>query len=291
MMLSMTGYGKTVCELPTRQVTIEIKSLNSKQLDIYTRLPNLYKEKELELRNLISKYLIRGKVEFNITYETTDASSNARINFPLVKEYYAQLKGLTEELGAENDDALMQIIMRFPDALMAEKEELSDQEWSVIQTKIEEALLKMIEFRKREGQALRNDILMRIDTILELQEKIKPLEKDRIERIKEKLNSSLGIIQDQEKIDSNRYEQELIYYLEKIDITEEEVRLSNHCKFFKEVSEEKDPSGKKLSFISQEIGREINTLGSKANHSDIQRLVVMMKDELEKIKEQLMNVL
>lgn len=291
MMLSMTGYGKAVCELPTKQVSIEIKSLNSKQLDIYTRLPTLYKEKELELRNLISRYLTRGKVEFNISYETTDTSSTAKINAPLVKDYYTQLKDLTKDLGAEQEDSLMQIVMRFPDALMAEKEELSAEEWKEILQKTEEALANITSFRIQEGKALQTDILGRIDHIQGYLKDIAPFKEDRIQRVKDKLNNSLMVISDQEKVDTNRFEQELIYYLEKMDITEEEVRLDNHCNFFKEVAEEKDPSGKKLSFIAQEIGREINTIGSKANHSDIQRIVVMMKDELEKIKEQLMNVL
>lgn len=291
MLLSMTGFGKAVCDLPNKQVTIEIKSLNSKQLDIYARLPNIYKEKELELRNLLSRHLIRGKVELTITYEITDTSSSAKINLPLVKDYYAQLKELSEELSEQGNESLMQIIMRFPDALTSEKEELDDAEWNAILEKTKSAMQSIQDFRKQEGKALEKDILERINNILTLLKELEGYEAERMERVKEKLNSGLADIAEQEKLDPNRYEQELIYYLEKMDITEEKVRLANHCKYFEEVIEKETSAGKKLGFISQEIGREINTIGSKANHSDIQRIVVQMKDELEKIKEQLMNVL
>jgi len=291
MMLSMTGYGKAVCELPDKVVTVEIKSLNSKQLDLYTRFPNLYKEKELEVRNLISKELIRGKVEFNIMCENTDTSSTAKINTPLVKEYYRQLKDLCSELNVNNNESLMQIVMRFPDSLLAEKEELTDAEWQKLLTTIKSALQSIIDFRQQEGEALNADIVPRIKTILDSLPGIEKYEADRLTRIKEKMTASMQGLADQDKFDANRFEQELIYYLEKLDITEEKVRLSNHCNFFLEVIDEPEPAGKKLSFIAQEIGREINTIGSKANHSDIQRIVVKLKDELEKIKEQLMNVL
>lgn len=290
-MLSMTGFGKAVCELPNKQVSIEIKSLNSKQLDIYARLPGLYKEKELELRNLISKQLIRGKVEFILNYEITDTSSSASINLPLVKDYYTQIKDLSSELGVSENEPLMQIIMRLPDVLTNKKEELSSDEWKKIRDKVDAALHNISDFRIQEGKALHIDIVARIKTILSLLEDVKTFEGDRLIRIKEKLTANMEGISDQDKFDPNRFEQELIYYLEKMDITEEKVRLKNHCDFFQEVSNEEGPIGKKLSFITQEIGREINTLGSKANHSDIQRIVVLMKDELEKVKEQLMNVL
>ena len=291
MLLSMTGFGKAVCDLPNKQVTIEIKSLNSKQLDIYARLPNIYKEKELELRNLLSRHLIRGKIEFSITYEITDTSSSTKINLPLVKDYYTQLKELGEELGEQGNESLMQIIMRFPDALTSEKEELGDEEWNMILEKTKSAVQSIQDFRQQEGKALEGDIVERISNILALMKELESYEADRMERVREKLNSGLADIAEQEKLDPNRYEQELIYYLEKMDITEEKVRLANHCKFFGEVIENETSAGKKLGFITQEIGREINTIGSKANHSDIQRIVVQMKDELEKIKEQLMNVL
>jgi uncharacterized protein (TIGR00255 family) len=291
MIESMTGFGKAVCELPGKVVTIEVRSLNSKQLDIYARLPNIYKEKELELRNLISQQLIRGKVEFSITYENTDISSTAQINIPLVKSYYQQLKELVSELDDRENESLLQTVMRFPDALKIDKEELNESEWEKINFKVCEALSHIITFRKQEGEALKKDIMDRIGIIRSQLEEISSFEPDRMLRLREKISSSVQSVIEQGKIDENRFEQELIYYIEKLDITEEKVRLENHCQFFLEVSMNETANGKKLSFIAQEIGREINTIGSKANHSDIQRIVVKMKDELEKIKEQLMNVL
>lgn len=290
-MQSMTGYGKSICELPTKTVSIEIKSLNSKQLDVFTRLPNIYKEKELEIRNIISKYLMRGKIELNITYENNDTDSTAKINIPLVKEYYAQLKELTFELNPEEHEALLQTIMRFPDALKIDKEEFDDEEWIQLNTKLIEALEAIQEFRNQEGKALKKDILDRVKNIRELLNDIARFEEDRISRIREKIRNSLLEVFEKDTIDENRFEQELVYYLEKVDITEEKVRLANHCDFFFEVAKNTGSIGKKLGFIAQEMGREINTIGSKANHTDIQRTVVQMKDELEKIKEQLMNVL
>lgn len=291
MIESMTGFGKAVCELAGKVVTIEIRSLNSKQLDIYARLPNIYKEKELEIRNQISQQLIRGKVELYITYENTDISSTAQINVPLVKSYYQQLKELVADLEAENQESLLQTIMRFPDALKIDKEELNESEWKLISSKVEEALHHINSFRKQEGEALQKDIFNRIGIIQSQLKEITSFESDRLSRLREKMSSSVQSFIEQAKIDENRFEQELIYYLEKLDITEEKVRLQNHLQFFMEVATKESANGKKLSFIAQEIGREINTIGSKANHSDIQRIVVQMKDELEKIKEQLMNVL
>ncbi len=291
MIESMTGFGKAVCELAGKVVTIEIRSLNSKQLDIYARLPNIYKEKELEIRNQISQQLIRGKVELYITYENTDISSTAQINVPLVKSYYQQLKELVADLEAENQESLLQTIMRFPDALKIDKEELNESEWKLISSKVEEALHHINSFRKQEGEALQKDIFNRIGIIQSQLKEITSFESDRLSRLREKMSSSVQSFIEQAKMDENRFEQELIYYLEKLDITEEKVRLQNHLQFFMEVATKESANGKKLSFIAQEIGREINTIGSKANHSDIQRIVVQMKDELEKIKEQLMNVL
>jgi uncharacterized protein (TIGR00255 family) len=291
MIESMTGFGKTTCELPGKVVSIEIRALNSKQLDIYTRLPNIYKEKELDLRNSLSQQLIRGKIELCISYENTDISGTAQINIPLVKSYYKQLQDLITELNEQNQESLLQTIMRFPDVLKIDKEELDQEEWQLVNTRVNEAIQQLIEFRKQEGKALRQDILERIGIIQSQLTELGNYEKDRIDRIREKITSSLQGLTDQSKIDNNRFEQELIYYLEKLDVTEEKVRLGNHCEFFREVAENETANGKKLSFIAQEIGREINTIGSKANHSDIQRMVVQMKDELEKIKEQLMNVL
>jgi uncharacterized protein (TIGR00255 family) len=291
MMQSMTGFGKTECVLPTKIVTVEIKSLNSKQLDIYTRIPNLYKEKEPELRNVIAKKLTRGKIEFNISYENSDLSGTAQLNIPLIREYYSQLKDLVTDLNPAESDTLLQTIMRFPDALKIDKEELNPDEWAEVLLKTEEALQKIDEYRSQEGAALEKDILERVINITNLLEEVAEYEEERRMRQREKLSASMKELADQEKLDENRFEQELIYYLEKMDITEEKVRLLNHCNFFRKVVAEEESAGKKLSFIAQEMGREINTLGSKANFSEIQRIVVLMKDELEKIKEQLMNVL
>jgi uncharacterized protein (TIGR00255 family) len=291
MIESMTGFGKAVCELAGKVVTVEIKSLNSRQLDIYTRLPNIYKEKEIELRNLISQQLVRGKIEFCISYENNDITSTAQINLPLVKSYYHQLKQLVKELADDNKESLLPTIMRFPDALIIDKEELDDTEWQAVTNNTREALDQILSFRKQEGDALKKDILLHLEIIQEQLKEIGKYEADRMNRIRERLNTSVTALMDPSKIDENRFEQELIYYLEKLDITEEKVRLQNHCDFFLTVVNDETSNGKKLSFISQEMGREINTIGSKANHSDIQRIVVQMKDELEKIKEQLMNVL
>ena len=287
----MTGFGKASCELEDKVVTIEIKSLNSKQLDIYARIPNIYREKELDIRNMISQKLNRGKIEININYEQTSAVNGSQINKALVKEYFNQLKELGDELSVETTERLLAIVMRFPDTLKVGKEELNEEEWKKVSDKIQEALDAMDDFRKQEGIALKKDITERLSAIEKLLGQIDQFEGERVSRIRDKLTGSLSEITDQEKVDNNRFEQELIYYLEKLDVTEEKVRLTNHCRFFLEVIETEIYSGKKLGFIAQEMGREINTLGAKANHSDIQRLVVQMKDELEKIKEQLMNVL
>ncbi len=291
MMRSMTGFGKTSCELPDKVVSIEIKVLNSKQLDVYTRLPNIYKVKDLDIRNLLAQQLQRGKIECIITYEETDVACTSRINVPLVKDYYYQLEELIRELKIKNNDAILQTIMRFPDALKIDKEELDENEWKAVEHKINDALSAIDNFRKQEGKALQKDTTGRINAILDRLKEIAPFESERISQIREKIGSSITEVFDKDKVDQNRFEQELIYYLEKIDINEEKVRLENHCNYFFEVLNEKNPVGKKLGFITQEIGREINTLGSKANHSEIQRIVVQMKNELEKIKEQLMNVL
>jgi uncharacterized protein (TIGR00255 family) len=291
MIQSMTGFGKATCELKKKVITIEIKTLNSKQIDIYTRLPNIYKEKELDIRNLLSQRLQRGKIECIITYEDTDIANTSRINVPLVKDYYRQMVELLNELEINNNEAILQTIMRFPDALKIDKEELDEKEWKAVMQKIHEAILAINNFRKQEGSALQSDITSRIQVILAKLKEIEPFEDDRIKCIRVRIESNISEVFEKEKVDQNRFEQELIYYLEKIDITEEKVRLENHCNYFFDVLKENETVGKKLGFITQEIGREINTIGSKANHSEIQKIVVQMKDELEKIKEQLMNVL
>ncbi|HBH49239.1 MAG TPA: YicC family protein [Bacteroidales bacterium] len=291
MLKSMTGFGKAVCELKDKVITIEIKSLNSKQLDIFTRIPAIYREKDLDIRNLLSNKLKRGKIEFNLIIEITDAKNAGKINAPVVKEYYKQLKEIGNELKIDYNDSILGLIMRLPESLKIDKEELDDSEWKKVTDAIQTALTSLNEFRNQEGAALKKDLLHRINKIEETIPKIKEFEADRIKSIREKLESSLNEYSEIEKVDTNRLEQELIYYLEKLDITEEKVRLRNHCTYFKEVIESSEPVGKKLGFIGQEIGREVNTIGSKANNHDIQKLVVEMKDELEKIKEQVLNVL
>ena len=292
MMVSMTGFGKATCEIDGKVIAIEIKSLNSKQLDIYTRLPNIYKDKDIEIRNLISSKLKRGKIDININLDNSDTANASKINFALVKDFFEQMRDIDSKLGINSDGAtLLNTIMRFPDVLKTGKEELDETEWNNVINKITEAL-EMVEcFRNQEGLALEKDILLRVQLIEDLLGSIQPFEEERMQKLREKINSGFNDIIDKDKIDNNRFEQEMIFYFERLDITEEKVRLKNHCSFFRDVCRNEEQSGKKLGFIAQEIGREINTIGSKANHSDIQRLVVQMKDELEKIKEQLMNVL
>jgi len=287
----MTGYGKAECELSDKKIIVEIKSLNSKNLDIYTKIPGLYREKELEIRNIINKYLLRGKVEFVMYYEITDVSKSTNINATLVKNYYHQLKAIADDLGLETSEQLLQMAIRMPDTLNTDVNEINEEDWVKIQHTIEQALQQLDAFRVQEGEYLKNDLKSRIQLIMDYKNQILPYEKARTQKVKEKINESLRTAIESQDIDRNRFEQEIIYYMEKLDITEEKVRLTNHCNYFIESIDEPESNGKKLSFVSQEIGREINTIGSKANDSDIQKIVVLMKDELEKIKEQLLNIL
>ncbi len=287
----MTGYGKAECELSTKKITIEIKSLNSKQLDINTRISGIYREKDIEIRKIISDRLERGKVDFNLYCEHLGAESSATINKPIVNNYYNQLIDIYRELNMEMTELALQTILRLPDSVKVEHEELDEQEWILIVSKINEAIDKLNMFREQEGKALESDILSHIDQIRQLKNLVDPYETERIDRIKTRLTDALNNLSVNSQSDPNRFEQELIFYLEKLDINEEKVRLENHCVYFYETIKEPIPSGKKLGFIAQEIGREINTMGSKANHSEIQKLVIVMKDELEKIKEQLLNIL
>lgn len=287
----MTGFGKAECELKDRKVIIEIKSLNSKNLDIYAKIPGMYREKELEIRNIISKKLQRGKVEFVLYYEITDDNRATTINSGVVKNYIDQLKSVADDLNLETSEQLLQIAIRLPDTLNTERDKIDENDWKIISHTIINALDKLDEFRIQEGKYLKKDIERRIKIIDDKKNEITPFEIARTEKIKEKLKVSLNKNVDEQDYDKNRFEQELIYYLEKLDITEEKVRLTNHCNYFLEMLDEPESNGKKLGFISQEIGREINTIGSKANDSDIQKRVVLMKDELEKIKEQMLNIL
>lgn len=291
MIKSMTGYGKSECELPSKKITIEIKSLNSKQLDINTRIPSIYREKDIEIRKIIGERLERGKVDFNLYCEQLGDESNANINKSIVLSYHRQLLDIYSELNMEMTERTVQGILRLPDSVKVNYEELDENEWKLILEKIEEAIGRLNKFREQEGNALKKDIVSHIDNIRSLKEQVTPYESERIDRVKLKLNEALTNLSGNVQSDPNRFEQELIFYLEKMDINEEKVRLENHCKYFLETIKEPIPSGKKLGFIAQEIGREINTLGSKANHTEIQKLVIVMKDELEKIKEQSLNIL
>jgi uncharacterized protein (TIGR00255 family) len=287
----MTGYGKTECELPSKKITIEIKSLNSKQLDINTRFPGIYREKDIEVRKIIAEKVERGKIDFNIYCEQLGSESLAILNKPVINSYFSQLSEIYRELNMDMTELTIQSILRLPDSVKIDHEELDENEWKLILEKIHLAINNLNLFREQEGKVLEADIINHIDTIVMLKKQVEPFENERIEKIKARLYDALNSISGNIQSDPNRFEQEMIFYLEKLDINEEKVRLINHCNYFLETIKEPYPSGKKLAFIAQEIGREINTLGSKANHTDIQKLVIEMKDELEKIKEQLLNIL
>jgi uncharacterized protein (TIGR00255 family) len=287
----MTGFGKTEFEVGNKKITLEIKSLNSKQLDISTRIPAVYREKDIEIRRLISEMLTRGKVDFALYLDNLGTESTSRINTAIVKDYFSQLKTVHEELGLEVNGSIMESIMRLPETVKMVYDELDESEWLVVRENLVKSLEELNRFRDQEGLALKADIEANIANILELLRQVEPFEGQRMENVKAKLLESLEALQLNGSVDKNRFEQELIYYLEKLDINEEKVRLTNHCSYFTETMNEAEPSGRKLGFIAQEIGREINTIGSKANESSLQRIVVQMKDNLEKIKEQVLNVL
>ncbi len=291
MIKSMTGYGKAIAETSQKKITIEIKSLNSKQLDLNTKLPWLYKEKEPEIRNLISQKLDRGKIDFSIFCDMLDDEVVTVINKSAVRNYYNQFKEIAAELKIDLDDQIFTAIMKLPDTLKTEKPEMPEAEWELVKNQISESLTMLDLYRIEEGNSIMTDLKKCIGKILTLLESIETFEAGRITKIREKLMSLLEENLGSEKIDKNRFEQEIIFYLEKYDINEEKVRLKTHCDYFIETTNSAPPNGKILNFIAQEIGREINTIGSKANDASIQKLVVMMKDELEKIKEQTLNVL
>jgi len=287
----MTGYGKAVAETPQKKITIEIKSLNSKQLDLNTKLPWLYKEKEPEIRNLISQKLDRGKIDFTVYFDMLDDEVVTVINKSAVRNYYNQFKEIAGELKIDLDDQIFSAIMKLPDTLKTEKPEISDTEWEIVRNQIIESVTMLDLYRIEEGNSIMTDLKKCIGRILLLLDEIRSFEAGRILKIREKLMSLLDENLGPDKVDKNRFEQEIIFYLEKYDINEEKVRLKTHCDYFIETINTPSPNGKILNFIAQEIGREINTIGSKANDASIQKLVVMMKDELEKIKEQTLNVL
>jgi len=291
MIRSMTGYGKAECELALKKITIEVKSLNSKQLDLNTRTPGVYREKEIEIRREISDKLIRGKVDFSLYSESLGVESNSAINNPMVKSYFAQLSELSNELGLPVNEHILPIIMQLPDVVKTTRDEPDENEWKIVIATIREALTALDNFRLQEGLSLRNDIITNLNIITTLLEQIAPFELERTAKVKERILDGLKELASPDGVDHNRLEQEMIFYLEKLDINEEKVRLGHHCSYFIETLELDEPVGKKLGFIAQEIGREINTLGSKANHTEMQKLVIGMKDALEKIKEQLLNAL
>jgi len=286
----MTGYGKAMCDLPGKKITIEIKSLNSKQFDWNSKIPLLYREWELEMKSIVAKKLERGKVDFYLSIENTDGSASYSLDEDRIKKYYSQLLDLSKGLKTPQSD-ILQLVMRLPDVIKTEKEELKEDEWQAIGSTINIAMDELDAFRKEEGKILENDFKERINKIISLLDQIEPYEQERINHLKERIRKNLFEFIDKEKIDQNRFEQELFYYIEKIDITEEKVRLKKHVDYFLDTLKDPEPPGKKLGFVTQEIGREINTLGSKANNFNIQAIVVQMKDELEKVKEQLLNIL
>ncbi len=291
MIQSMTGYGKSTCQHSHKTLTVEIRSLNSKTLDVNLKLPYIYKSKEQELRSLLGKKLSRGKVELLITIESKDESAAYSLNTSLMKKYYLELTAFSREYDIPVTDSLLPAILRLPEVYTQQTETLDQEEWGQLQQAVEEALDDTISYRQSEGRHLEKDLRDRIGKLKSLLTQIPPLEKQRREDIRKRLSAALEELKDVATPDPNRFEQELIYYLEKFDITEEMVRLEQHLDYFSDTMAESISAGKKLGFITQEIGREINTIGSKANDAAIQQHVVRMKDELEKIKEQLMNIL
>ena len=285
MIQSMTGYGKSVLQLPTKKITIELKSLNSKNLDLNVRIPQYYREKELAIRKKLASSLERGKIDFSIYIESNGGELSSNINESVIREYMKQLKNVVDS----DEIELLKMAIKLPDSLKQEREELDEQEWLKIEKTIEETTTKINEYRLDEGKVLKKDFELRILNIKNLLDKVIEIDPQRVIQVKEKLRKAVAELET--KIDENRFEQELIYYIEKLDITEEKVRLKNHLEYFLKALNSSDSNGKKLGFITQEIGREINTIGSKSNFAELQKFVVQMKDELEKIKEQNLNVL
>jgi uncharacterized protein (TIGR00255 family) len=286
MIQSMTGFGKASLQLPTKKITVELKSLNSKAIDLNTRIPSVFREMELGLRNQISTRLERGKIDFSLYVEVTGEETSSKLNVPIIKGYINQMKAV---LPNADETELMKMAVRMPDALKVERDEIDENEWKQIQKVIDEALENIANFRKDEGVSLEKEFLHRIANIMTLMNNAVAYDAERVDTVKTRLRTALDELK--VNVDQSRFEQELIFYLEKYDITEEKVRLENHLNYFIETLAGTEANGRKLGFITQEMGREINTMGSKSNHTEMQKLVVMMKDELEKIKEQVLNVL
>lgn len=290
MIQSMTGFGKATAELSNKKITVEVKSLNSKQLDLSMRIPSVYKEQELNVRSLIARRLERGKVDFAIYVENTSKETTSQINQNVLEAYYNQIKSSSEKLGVDVPADWFQVLLRLPDVLKYEAQEADEEEWKIVDDAINQALDQLVEFRKQEGRMLENLFIQKISNISTLMSDIEPYEAGRVDKVKARIIEALEKIENFD-YDKNRFEQEMIYYIEKLDINEEKSRLTNHLKYFLETLKDTSGQGKKLGFITQEIGREINTTGSKANDAQIQQIVVQMKDELEQIKEQVLNVL
>jgi uncharacterized protein (TIGR00255 family) len=286
----MTGFGKTVTELPDRKVIIEIKALNSKQLDLQTRIPSIYREKEMDIRSMISQRLVRGKIEVIITSENVGVDIPTKISAAAVESYKRQIEEIAGIMNIITPGDWFTTILKLPDVIKTPLEETDEKEWAAVNAAIDAAIDKLCDFRIQEGRMLRELFATKVANIRKLLEQIPQYEKERIERIKSRILENLSNLPEV-KIDENRLEQEMIYYIEKLDISEEKSRLCNHLKYFTETLDSNEGQGKKLGFIAQEIGREINTLGSKSNHAEMQKIVVQMKDELEQVKEQVLNVL
>lgn len=291
MIQSMTGFGKSTAELPNKKVTVEIKSLNSKQFDMFIRMPMIYREKEIGLRNELSRVLERGKIDLNLNVEIISKDVSAKIDHSLIKQYHHELKNLASEMEVAEPNDWLTTLLRLPDVLKQDEEELDEEEWLTIEKTIMEAVDALIDFRKQEGEMLENLLTEKTENIRSLLSEVEQYEAERIEKIKSKIEEGLNSLENID-YDKNRFEQEMIFYIERLDVNEEKSRLENHLNYFLEtLKDSSGAQGKKLGFITQEIGREINTLGSKSNHSEMQQIVVQMKDELEQIKEQILNVL
>lgn len=286
----MTGYGKAVVELPNKKITIEVKSLNSKQFDLFTRLPSTYREKEIALRNSLARRLVRGKVDLSMNVEVIAKDITSKIDHNVLNQYHREIMNLSAEFNIPQPQEWFSVLLRLPEVMKQEQEELSDEEWDIINRGVNRAVDEAIAFRKQEGEMLEQVLTTKINNIGALLEAVEPFEEERVEKVKSRIREGLSNLEGID-YDKNRFEQEMIYYIEKLDINEEKNRLAHHLNYFISTLKEEESQGKKLGFIAQEIGREINTLGSKSNQSGMQRIVVEMKDELEQIKEQILNVL
>ena len=290
MIKSMTGFGKGEVSLSNKKITVEVRSLNSKQLDLSVRMPGIYRQMEFELRGIASAAIVRGKADITVTVENTTVSTSATVNKEIFGEYMRQVNEALVYSGVSADyDAIVPAVLRMPEVVSSQAESLSEEEGAALKQALEQALEQFNAFREQEGATLIADLLRRVDQIEEYKRQVEPYEAARAETIKNRIRENLAQLK--VDVDTNRLEQEMIFYIEKLDITEEKVRLSNHCNYFREVAASEEAVGRKLGFISQEMGREINTLGSKSNHAEMQNIVVRMKDELEQIKEQVLNVM